>query len=459
MHYDIIIVGGGLSGLSAGIRLSYFGKRVAIFERHALPGGMNGFYFRDGHCIDAGLHAMTNIADADVRSAPLNQVLRQLRIKRPELGIAPQRHSIISFPSAKLILDNSLDYLKSQITELFPQDSIGFQTVCDFVEANAYTQNIPQRESSRAFLEQHLKSPLLREMLLFPTMYYGSATPDDMDLQIFCNIFRSIFFEGLGRPADGMRTFIQRLVERFRENGGELFLANGISKISCNSSEVSSVIDDKGVEHTADFFVSSIGAAETSSLCSSQIQRLQSASHGEMAFIEGIFGLSKTPSELGIDASIIFKNTTDEFIFRPPDTLFDTRSCLICAPGNFKACNDSFTAKSIKISLLASHNLWFNLSEDDYRAAKQDAKAAMLEILERIAPGIANCATFCELFTPKTIKRFTGHINGAIYGSPDKCRDFQTGCNNLFLCGTDQELYGIVGALISGNVLANYICR
>ncbi len=459
MHYDVIIVGGGLSGLSAGIRLSYFGKRVAIFERHALPGGMNGFYFRDGHCIDAGLHAMTNIAADDVRSAPLNQVLRQLRIKRSELGIAPQRYSIISFPSAKLIIDNSLDSLKSQIAELFPQDASGFQTVCDFVEANAYTQNIPQRESSRSFLEKHLKSPLLREMLLFPTMYYGSATPNDMDLQIFCNIFRSIFFEGLGRPANGMRPFIQRLVERFRENSGELFLANGISQIRCVSSGVSSVIDDKGVEHTADLFVSSIGAAETSMLCSPSIPRLQSASHGHMAFIEGIFGLSKMPSELGIEASIIFKNSTDEFLFRPPDTLFDTRSCLICAPGNFAKCSDAFTAKSIKISLLASHNLWFNLTEADYRIAKQDARNAMLEILESIAPGIANCVSFSELFTPKTIKRFTGHINGAIYGSPDKCRDYQTGCPNLFLCGTDQELYGIVGALISGNVLANFINR
>ena len=459
MHYDVIIIGGGLSGLSAGIRLSYFGKRVAVFERHAFPGGMNGYYFRDGHCIDAGLHAMTNIAPDGVRSAPLNQVLRQLRIKRSDLEIAPQKHSIISFPSAKLILDNCFDSLKSQIRELFPCDTPGFQEVCDFVETNAYTQNIPKKKSSRAFLEKHLSSPVLREMLLFPTMFYGSATPDDMDLQIFCNIFRSIFFEGLGRPADGMRPFIQRLVERFRENGGDLFLANGISQIRCDSSKVSSVIDDRGVEHTAELFISSIGAVETSMLFSMAAPPMQSAHQGQMAFIEGIFGLSRAPAYFGLDASIIFKNSADDFLFRPPDTLYSTRSCLLCAPGNFAICKDDFSAKSVKVSLLASPSLWFTLDEDDYRKAKQDAKAAMFDILEKVAPGIASCVEFYELFTPKTIQRFTGHINGAIYGSPDKCRDFRTECPNLFLCGTDQELYGIVGALISGNVLANSICR
>ena len=420
---------------------------------------MNGYYYRNGHCLDAGLHAMTNIAPENVRSAPLNQVLRQLRIKRPDLGLAPQRQSIISFPSASLILDNSLKSLKEQITEQFPDDASGFREVCDFVEANAYTQNITPRDSSRAFLERHLKTPLLREMLLFPTMYYGSATPDDMDLQIFCNIFRSLFFEGLGRPADGMRPLIQRLVAQFRENGGDLFLANGISQIRCDVSGVSSVIDDKGMEHTADSFVSSIGAAETAMLCTTPIPTLHSAHQGQMAFIEGIFGLSRPPADFGLDASIIFRNSADDFLFRPPDTLYSTRSCLICAPGNFTLCKDDFTAKSVKVSMLASPRLWLSLDEDGYHNAKQNAEAALMEILEQLAPGLASCVDFHELFTPKTITRFTGHINGAIYGSPDKCRNFQTGCPNLFLCGTDQELYGIVGALISGNVLANSICR
>ena len=54
-----------------------------------------------------------------------------------------------------------------------------------------------------------------------------------------------------------------------------------------------------------------------------------------------------------------------------------------------------------------------------------------------------------------TVKRFTSHINGAIYGAQGKVKDGRTPYENLFLCGTDQGFLGIVGALLSGISMAN----
>jgi phytoene dehydrogenase-like protein len=59
------------------------------------------------------------------------------------------------------------------------------------------------------------------------------------------------------------------------------------------------------------------------------------------------------------------------------------------------------------------------------------------------------------MFTPKTIKRFTGHLNGAVYGSPLKIKNGKTPVENLFICGTDQGFMGIVGAMLSGISMAN----
>ena len=39
MNYDVIIVGAGLSGLAAGIRLAMFDKKVLILEKHTVVGG------------------------------------------------------------------------------------------------------------------------------------------------------------------------------------------------------------------------------------------------------------------------------------------------------------------------------------------------------------------------------------------------------------------------------------
>jgi len=60
-----------------------------------------------------------------------------------------------------------------------------------------------------------------------------------------------------------------------------------------------------------------------------------------------------------------------------------------------------------------------------------------------------------DLFTPRTIYRYTGRLNGAVYGAPHKVRDGVTPVAGLFICGTDQGYLGIIGALLSGVSIAN----
>ena len=46
--YDTIIIGAGMSGLAAGIRLAYYDQKVCILERHTTIGGLNSFYRLNG---------------------------------------------------------------------------------------------------------------------------------------------------------------------------------------------------------------------------------------------------------------------------------------------------------------------------------------------------------------------------------------------------------------------------
>ncbi len=99
--YDAIIIGAGMSGLAAGIRLAHFGKRVCILERHSAIGGLNSFYRQRGRTYDVGLHALTNYAPKGTRSGPLARLLRQLRIAWEEWALAPQLGSAIVFPAQR----------------------------------------------------------------------------------------------------------------------------------------------------------------------------------------------------------------------------------------------------------------------------------------------------------------------------------------------------------------------
>jgi hypothetical protein len=69
----------------------------------------------------------------------------------------------------------------------------------------------------------------------------------------------------------------------------------------------------------------------------------------------------------------------------------------------------------------------------------------MVAAAMRFVPDFRDAVMETDMFTPTTIRRYTGHENGAIYGTPEKRYDGTTHLSNLFLCGNDQGLVGIVG--------------
>ena len=106
--YDTIIIGAGMWGLAAGIRLAYYDQRVCILERHYTIGGLNSFYRLRGRDYDVGLHAITNVTPKGTKTGPLARLLRQLRMRWDDFAIAPQIGSEIAFPGMRLRFDNDV---------------------------------------------------------------------------------------------------------------------------------------------------------------------------------------------------------------------------------------------------------------------------------------------------------------------------------------------------------------
>ncbi|MCH7873219.1 MAG: phytoene dehydrogenase, partial [Planctomycetes bacterium] len=134
--------------------------------------------------------------------------------------------------------------------------------------------------------------------------------------------------------------------------------------------------------------------------------------------------------------------------------LVDRRSGVVCCPSNYDG-HEGMVESLFRVTWMANHGLWTSLDEDAYAAAKRDCKVSFLEQAETYAPGLGEHVVATDMFTPRTIERFTGHINGAVYGSPQQHRDGRTHLKNLFLCGTDQGYVGIIGAMLSGIMMAN----
>ncbi len=456
--YDVIIIGAGMSGLAAGIRLACFGQRVCILERHYTIGGLNSFYRLNGRDYDVGLHAVTNFTPKGTRKGPLARMLKQLRFRWDDFSLAPQIGSAIRFPGVELKFSNGLELLTEEIARAFPDQVDAFgQLVGRIVEYDDLDQQTFDL-SARTILNEILSDPLLIEMLLCPLMWYGNAREHDMDFGQFCIMFRSIFMEGFARPLAGVRLILKNLVRRFRELGGELRLRQGVDRIHVQDGMAVGVALDDGREIRAKKILSSAGYVETMRMCDDIVQ-VDRSQEGQMSFTESVSILDCKPKELGFGETIVFFNDAPQFDWRCADGLCDMRTGVICSPNNY-LYNDPredtrLPEGVIRITSIANFQKWKALSESEYALEKlrwYDRSAASAE---RFMPEFRGHVIATDFFTPCTVNRFTWHDNGAVYGSPVKRLDGKTHLDNLFLCGTDQGFVGIVGAIVSGISMAN----
>lgn len=463
---DVLIIGAGMSGLAAGIRLAHFGKNVLLVDRHYSVGGLNGFYSIDGRGYDVGLHAMTNYVPAGTKNAPLTKLLRQLRIRYDELDLCPQRESAIHAFGNKLRFSNDFSLLESEIARAFPQETDGFLKLDAFLKNLDETALDAKDSSARVCVGEFLRSRELIDSLFIPLSFYGSSLPDDMALPQFAIMWRSIFREGFARPHIGVRQILRLLNKKFSEAGGVRKLRCGVKKIHVeNHHAVAAELDDGNVVY-AGKILSSAGSTETLRLCSHIPADFGADNIGQLGFCETISVLNASPEkDFNWNETIIFFNDAEKFNYRTPCGLIDPRSGVICIPNNY-VWKDSARAPQdgcLRVTCLANYSQWKSLratGEERYVQAKTLAYEKMLDVALMHLPPVSEEKIRAKLvardmFTPLTVERFSGKLGGAIYGATRKNRTGTTDVDNLFLCGTDQGFLGITGAMLSGISMAN----
>ena len=55
-HYNVVVIGSGLGGLTSANRLARSGHSVLLLEHHHQLGGLATWFKRQGHIFDVSLH-------------------------------------------------------------------------------------------------------------------------------------------------------------------------------------------------------------------------------------------------------------------------------------------------------------------------------------------------------------------------------------------------------------------
>jgi phytoene dehydrogenase-like protein len=456
-------MGGGLSGLAAGIRHARFGQPTLILEKHTRLGGLNSFYYRQGMLFETGLHAMTNYAPAALKSLPLNRLFRQLKLSRKKFETHEQIGSEVIFPQTSLRFSNDFEQLRDDVKSRFPACATEFDKLTKFVRGYDPFEVRPWL-SARQTLAGFLSDPLLIDMLLWPLMIYGNSQEHDMDMGQFVIMFNALFLEGFFRPAGTIKDLLDMLQEHYCGMGGLIRLKSAVSGLKTSGNKVCAVVLASGEEVQCANVISTLGAPATVKLLADSLPLSQDEYTGRMSFMESIYLVSDLENlSLKHDRTCIFYNNHDEFDYRRPDSLIDAGMGVINFPANFKDLKKNELSQ-IRVTHPANYDLWRELNSgagtgdgrsSAYLEAKEACAAESLTEISKIIGNFRENIVYDDVFTPLTIEHFTGKAQGAVYGSPIKIKDGRSNYKNLFIAGTDQGYLGIVGAMLSGVTMVN----
>ena len=457
---DCIIIGAGMSGLASGIRLSMYDKKVLILEKHSIEGGLNSYYSRGKRKFDVGLHALTNFVNPKDKGKPFNKLMKQLRIPYEEFKLSPQNYSLIQFPDKKLKFSNEIALLTEEIHQNFPTQIDGFIRLLDHIRAFDEVNLNNETVMAKTVVRNFISDESLIEMIFCPLLIYGSAWENDMDFSQFVITFKSIFLEGFSRPEGGVRTILNLLLTKLKEAGGEIRYKSEVTRIISHNNKITGVEINHSHIIECDQVLSSMGLPETYGVVS-EFETLSRPTVGKLSFCESILMTDKKPRDLGIDATIIFYNNRPHYLYQKPTTLFDKDSAVVCFPNNFlyDKFEDDTHEGVLRVTNIANFDLWNDLKSSEDKAHYKEQKEVVyqnaVEILKKCGLKSDYQMLFKDIFTPTTIKRYTQHFDGTVYGSTDKSRNGKTPIAGLYIIGTDQGFLGIVGSMLSGISMAN----
>jgi phytoene dehydrogenase-like protein len=409
-HYDVIVIGSGLAGLTSANILARAGHSVLLLEHHYQLGGMaTWFKRRGGHIFDISLHGF-----------PVGMVKSCRKYWTQDIADSIVQLKGIRFENPQFSLRTTFD--REDFTRIITQKfGIPGETVSRFFDA-ARAMNFfdDQAKTTRQLFEEFFpgRSDVVR-LLMEPITYANGSTLDDPAITygiVFSNFMsKGVFtFEGgTDKLVNSMRAEMERngvdirircLVDRIEVgpdrrvkgvfvNGRRI----GARAVISNSNIKSTVLRLVGEQHFDHDFVEETRAVR---LNNSSCQVYMGLKPGE-GFDEGCGDLLFHSEHEGfdVDAMLSRRISSRTFSFYYPRTRPGSDRWLIVSSTN------------------ATFSDWASLSEDEYRRSKDDLAESTLQCLERYIPDVRQKLDYIEVSTPRTFKRYTLHQQGASFGT------------------------------------------
>jgi len=442
IKYDVIIVGAGMGGLSAGAFLAREGKTVLILEKHDKPGGYVSSFTRNGYTFDSAIFHLTDMGE--------DQTIPQfIRFWGGKVNATKIRYKFRYFVGDReYIIDSS--NVEEDLINYFPEKASAirkFFSISERMADETLEQGPPKPPYEMNTLEKisfgitsvFKRGTFLRYSSKHSNKFLESLLSDKALTSIIWGYYpiHSLVFSGYAfgwgyylkrdenyYPEGGMQAIPDATVKALEKYGGKILLNKKVERILLKDGRAIGVRCADGNEYYSDIVISNAPIHHTlSKLLEGQpaLEGLRREVEKRKVFVSGMFIF------LGVDEKYDFRGFNFH-VFLKEDTIdveeehLTPENCpiLLIVPPKPKGQNN-YSVILGAILPYEYENNWrtgnTKIRDEQYRQLKDEVKNKIIDrVCARLEEEFRKAIKYSLASTPLTFERYTYNEKGSFMG-------------------------------------------
>jgi phytoene dehydrogenase-like protein len=488
-RYDVVVIGAGLGGLTAGAILARAGRKVLVIERSNSVGGAASSYKSGDLFVEGSLHETSDPNDPrDPKHGALTRAGVLDAVKWiPGGGFYQARGGPLREPFA---MPDNFDAARRALTDRFPQHRSGIDNVLDDMErlATAKDFNVLAESDRSLSLSQKFDNVFggdeAVKCALAANLSYYHDDPTTLSWPFFAMSQGGFFLSGGRYVQGGSQRLSSALARAIRTAGGEVMIRRVVTGIAFNTQGQPGGVTHSGKDGgdlqsvESPVIVSNAAPEILASLMPAEAARKLNDGYAEQQASVSLFaltlGLSKPPREFGLtgystqllppwmtrldDYSLGAQLMAGEPAERmPPFAIVD-----------YAAIDSGVPVPPYVLSIFGPDRLsnWDGADLDFYRDKRARWQDAIARYLDGFYPGLAGAVTGASFNTALSVRQYLNAPEGAVYGfapTPHRAiggaphRSPRTAVPGVYLASAYAGFGGYTGVIQSAGACADMI--
>lgn len=465
-NYDVIVIGGGLSGLTAASLLAKRKLRVAVIDNNYKPGGSCGIFKRNNVIFDQGAAMLFGFGEKGYNAHRLvfNLLEEPFNVVKHDLLYC------LNFKGHRIKFWADLNLFSEELARVFPTQKENIKrfyhdmgkvyqhvmvenpsyTTPDQTEARAslkgllkhpvsYTKFLSYlNKSARNLLQKYFNDPEIFKFFDKLTSTYCYTSVEESPATLAAVMFVDNHFGGSYYPAGSTLFLPGKLEKVLEENDGDMLLEKEVIQILFKDNKPVGVKLDSGEEIFAQNLIYS---GTVWNLYGKLIDKAYTSIKTREWAEKQVPTYPSSVLYALVDKKVFPEDTAPiEMLVGNPDFLDESEvTAYILSIDDKTLCDES---SHVVVAIGPSFEKWAPHNTPEYLAQKATEKERLTGVLEKRFPGFKDGMKYIEIATPRTIERYLNKNGGAVAGPKQmlgqhlfKRLHTRTRWDNLFCCG------------------------